>query len=129
MGLKVMVIDDSQLVLAVVRSFLSSVGHDVVTREMAIGTRAAVLREQPDVVLLDVNMPLLDGGEICSSIRAHGLLRDTRVFLHSDRPEPELRALVERCGADGYLCKTEDQQAFLARFDALLERANRQRGS
>jgi len=122
MTLKVIVIDDSELVLSVVRSFLSSAGHTVLTRAMAVGTRAAVLRERPDVVLLDVHMPLLDGVEICASIRAHPSMASTRVFLHSDRPEAELAALVDRCGADGYLCKTSDRDRFLRRFDALCDR-------
>ncbi len=119
MSAKVMVIDDSELVLSVVRSFLSSAGHNVVTRAMAVGTRAAVLRERPDVVLLDVNMPLLDGGEVCASIRQHEMMRDTRILLHSDQPEARLRKLAEECGADGYLCKTGDRDEFLRRFDAL----------
>lgn len=117
--MKVIVIDDSELILSVVRSFLTSAGHEVVTRAMAVGTRAAVLRETPDVVLLDVNMPLLDGPEICASIRAHGGMRSTRVLLHSDRPESELRELARDCGADGYLCKTSSRDLFLRRFDEL----------
>ncbi|MBX3274638.1 MAG: response regulator [Sandaracinaceae bacterium] len=129
MKLKVMVIDDSELVLSVVRSFLSSVGHDVVTRSMAVGTRAAVLREQPDVVLLDVNMPLLDGAEVCASIRAHEGIRETRVLLHSDRPEPELRELARASRADGYLCKTGDRERFLRRFEELTGLASRRAGA
>jgi DNA-binding response OmpR family regulator len=119
-GLKVMVIDDSELVLSVVRSFLTSAGHTVVTRSMALGTRAAVLRERPDVILLDVNMPLLDGAEICASIRTHSQMRDSYVLLHSDRPEEELRALAARSGADGYLCKTDDRERFLHDLERLL---------
>lgn len=119
MNLKVMVIDDSELVLSVVRSHLVAAGHDVVTRYIPVGAHAAVLRERPDVVLLDVNMPLLDGAEICASIREHGSMGATRVILHSDQPEAQLRALATACGADGYLCKTSDRDEFIRRFNQL----------
>lgn len=123
-----MVIDDSELVLSVVRSFLSSAGHEVVTRSMAVGTHAAVLRARPDVVLLDVNMPLLEGNEICASIRAHDNLRATRILLHSDRPEEELRTLANQSGADGYLCKTSQREKFLERFAQLSGSASQNAG-
>jgi len=119
---KVMVIDDSSLVLSVVRSFLESAGHEVVTRTEALGTRAAVLRERPDVVLLDVGMPMLDGDEICASIRAHPTMRNACVLLYSSRSEDELREVAERAGADGYLCKTDDRRTFLAAFERMRHR-------
>lgn len=114
--LTVMVIDDSELVLSVVESFLDAAGYRVVTRKMALGTRAAILRERPDVILLDVNMPLLDGAELCGAIRSHTAMRGSCIVLHSDIPETELRAIAARAGANGYIRKTHDRAEFIRRF-------------
>ena len=120
---RVMVIDDSPLVLELVRSFLHSAGHEVITREMAVGTRAAVLRERPDMVLLDINMPLLNGVDICRAIREHSLIGSTYIILHSDRPEGELARLAKQCGANGYIRKTQDRAKFMREFGAATEEA------
>lgn len=114
--LTVMVIDDSEIVLSVVQSFLESAGYRVLTRRMALGTRAAILRERPDVILLDVNMPLLDGAELCSAIRSHTAMKGSCIVLHSDLPETQLRGTARRAGANGYIVKTHEKTEFLRRF-------------
>lgn len=111
---KIMVVDDSTLVLDVVGEILRRGGYDVITRSVAIGTGAAILRERPILALLDVSMPLMSGTEISEAIRSSSLTRTTWIVLHSDKPEGELRALVRRCGADGYLPKSGDPRRLLS---------------
>src|SRR5262249_26271874 len=62
--MRFMVVDDDPVVLEVTRERLSFMGYDVIVRESALGTSAAILRERPDVVLLDVNMPSLSGEQL-----------------------------------------------------------------
>ena len=59
-----MVVDDSELVCRALSRALGAEGFEVVTRLNPIGTGAAIARERPDVVLLDVSMPALDGAEV-----------------------------------------------------------------
>jgi DNA-binding response OmpR family regulator len=110
---KIMLVDDSPLILDVVGETLRGAGYDVITRSVAIGTGAAILRERPLLALLDVSMPLMTGAEISGSIRSSSMARMTWVVLHSDRPEAELKELVQRCGADGYIRKTGDSKQLL----------------
>src|SRR5262245_35144981 len=103
---KVLVIDDSELALSWVKNALEEEGYEVVTHTQALGCGALMLRERPDLLLLDVNMPTLRGDDLVELVRSHEALRNTVVLLHSSRPPAELRAITQRCGADGYLEKS-----------------------
>ncbi len=58
---KVLVVDDDVLSLKISRARLESAGYDVITSERAIGTLLIIIREKPDVILLDLNMPEIGG--------------------------------------------------------------------
>ncbi len=120
---KIMLIDDSELVLDVVGATLRDAGYDVVLRSVPIGAGAHIIRERPDLVLLDVSMPLMSGGEISQSVRRSTLDRGTCVVLHSDRPGAELAELVQRCGADGYIQKGSDPARLVSEVQGWIERA------
>lgn len=120
---KIMLVDDSELVLEVVGTTLRQAGYEVVTRSLPVGAGAQILREKPDLVLLDVSMPLMSGAEISESIRKSALARGTCIVLHSDRPSAELADLSERCGADGYIRKSADPAHLLADVEHWLARA------
>ncbi len=107
---KILLVDDSQLILDVVGDALRRAGYEVIERSIAIGTSAAILRERPILALLDVSMPLMTGAEISEAVRGSSMARMTWVVLHSDRPESELRELARRCGADGFIRKTGDSK-------------------
>lgn len=124
---KIMLIDDSELVLDVVAATLRDAGFDVVTRSLPVGAGAQIVRERPDLVLLDVSMPLMSGGEIARTVRASSLGQSACIVLHSDRPERELEELVQATGADGYLRKGSDPRRLVADVQAWLERARSMR--
>lgn len=105
---KVLVVDDSEIVLNATRLVLEYSGFEVLTSPTPFGTQSTIARELPDLVLLDVTMPALRGDALVEMIRASKSSRKTRIVLHSDRPAKELNELVQRCGADGYICKTSD---------------------
>lgn len=119
---KIMLVDDSALVLDVVGDTLRRAGYDVIARSVAVGTGAAILRERPILALLDVSMPLMSGTEISRAIQGSSVARTTWVVLHSDRPEHELQELVERCGADGYIRKTGDSRRLLEAVQSWIAR-------
>ncbi|MCC6875508.1 MAG: response regulator [Sandaracinaceae bacterium] len=121
---KLMIVDDSEIVLEVVAGVLRDAGFEVVTRSSSVGTSAAILRERPALVLLDVSMPLIDGAEIATSLRSSGVTRQTKVVLHSDRPRAELERLVQETGADGFVRKTGDLRALVAEVRTQLERVS-----
>ncbi len=120
-----MVVDDDPVSLEVARARLESRGHEVLTRDRAFGTTAAILRERPDVVLLDINMPGLPGDDLLRAIKTRNLLppeQRTAFILHSGEDAATLRRYVEETGALGAIEKSADHAAFLASFEALLGR-------
>ena len=104
---KILVVDDSELCLEVVRMQLEARGFYVTCMDSPIGFGAALQRERPDLALVDACMPALDGAKLIAIVRQHGPAC-CPILLHSDRPEAELQRLVEASGADGYIVKTSD---------------------
>jgi len=122
--MKIIVVDDDATTLRVVGAALQSRGHDVVERDKAIGTTLAILREKPDVVLLDVRMPGLGGERLAALIRS-GNGPHPIVILHSSLPSDELDRLALSSGAAGAVRKCGDPAVFVQQFDQIVARARR----
>lgn len=118
---KIVVIDDNQTVLTATRAILENAGFEVVTADRAIGASAIVIREEPDLVLMDLVMPL-NGAAIVSIMRSHSLLKDTTILMYSSRPLEELQAVAEECGADGYVQKSSSPELLVSEIQAHLVR-------
>jgi DNA-binding response OmpR family regulator len=104
----VLVIDDSAIVLEVVKVSLEEAGFRVITRSRTSGAVSAILATRPDIVLLDVNMPLISGDVIAGILARTGPALDTAVILHSSLPIELLRLKAIAAGAHGYIVKTSD---------------------
>jgi len=105
---KALIIDDSELAVEYAADALKAAGFEVVTRTSAIGTSAVILREKPDIVLVDCNMPGMSGPDFVASLRRHPKLRKTVVLLYSERTAEELEKAARICGADGYIPKSTE---------------------
>jgi CheY-like chemotaxis protein len=117
---KVLVVDDDALVLEVTRTRLVNLGYDVVTREDAVGTTAAVAREEPDVILLDVSMPGVSGEALAKLLANDPKRKRLSVIFHSARDDEELQSLATQCRALGAIQKTSNASLFRLRFERLL---------
>jgi DNA-binding response OmpR family regulator len=116
---KIFVVDDSRTQLQWVTAVLEDSSYEVITRQQSIGTGAAILREAPDLVLLDVMMPGLTGDHIVSSLRKYAD-SPMRIVLHSSLSAQELEAKADACGADGFICKTTNPVLFLRQVKNVL---------
>lgn len=105
---KIVVIDDSEIVLEVTKSALEGAGYDVVTHDRPAGCVALILHEKPDLVLMDVNMPGLGGDTIVSVLGKAAPTSDTVVLLHSSLSAEVLRGKVTTAGAHGFIQKSGD---------------------
>jgi DNA-binding response OmpR family regulator len=104
----VLVIDDSTVVLEVTKSALEDAGFRVITRSRTSGAVSAILAARPDIVLLDVNMPLVGGDVIAGILARTGPTSSTAIVLHSSLPIEILRLKAIAAGAHGYIVKTSD---------------------
>ncbi len=104
---KVAVIDDDEETLETVAAILGRSGLDVVTHAAAHSRLVFIARELPDLVLLDVNMPLVPGDDVCQLLKAHPRLNRIPVVFFSSNDEQTLRRMVRDTGAAGYISKSE----------------------
>jgi len=115
----VLVVEDDEPIADVLRRSLRNEGYDV--RAAADGVEALAVAEQfvPDLVVLDLGLPRLDGIEVCRRLRAES---DVPILILTARTETEDRVEGLDSGADDYLPKPFETAELLARARALLRR-------
>jgi CheY-like chemotaxis protein len=102
---KVLVVDDNEVCRAVVRETLEEDGFDVVELGSPVGMSSVVNHEKPDVVLMDVEMPAIEGDKAVQILLKHRL-HECKILLYSGRAPAELERLARACGASGFVPKT-----------------------
>jgi two-component system, OmpR family, response regulator len=125
---KVLVIDDSETALSIARRMLEAAGYTVLTSNSALRLPALVHSERPDLILLDVEMPALRGDQVLELTKLFDFLQKSPIVLHSSKSEDELKELVARSGASGYIKKTSNSIAFIGQVDEWI-RSTRQGAS
>ncbi|MFG2058729.1 response regulator [Micromonospora sp. NPDC048930] len=119
MGVRVLVVDDERSLAKVVASYLERDGHEVSCVFDGRAAVAAVRRDQPDVVVLDLALPGLDGIEVCRQIRT---FTDCYVVMLTARSEEVDKLIGLGVGADDYLTKPFSPRELVARIRAMLRR-------
>ena len=102
---RVLIVDDDPLILNIVHTVLDLEDFSVSTAEDGETALAAIEREPPDVMVLDVMMPGMDGFEVCAAIRASEAHSTLPIVLLTARDTPEDRQAGMDAGADAYLSK------------------------
>jgi len=104
---KVLIVDDSEPTLRLLQAELTAKGHEVATANSADAATKIILKKKtrPDLVLLDVNMPGVNGEEFCRFVKGNSLFAGIQVVLCSGADEAELQRIVKSAGADGYVRK------------------------
>ncbi len=106
-------IDDSPTILQAMKSFLDDASFTVIVINDPIKALMQVMRSKPDVILLDVGMPNLDGYELCSLLRRHANFKHTPIIMVTGNTGFIDRAKAKLVGASGYLTKPFTQSELL----------------
>ena len=122
-GNHVLVVDDDAPIAASLRRALEYAGHRVTVAADGPGALAAAARERPDVVVLDVMLPGIDGLAVCRRLREQG--HDVLILMLTARDATPDRVAGLDAGADDYLVKPFAYDELLARVRALLRRKMR----
>jgi DNA-binding response OmpR family regulator len=101
---RIILIDDDRVFARLVQTRLTAGGHTVDWNEGAFGVLTAIRRVEYQVILMDVQMPEIEGTALLSCLRTRGV-GAARVILMSSLPEPKLKALAVEAGADAYFPK------------------------
>ena len=120
---RILVVDDEQDLVWAVRHSLSDEGHEVLAAYDGVEALAVANRQRPDLVILDITMPRLDGLQVCRRLRRDATLAAVPILFLTVRSaiEDRIKGLDE--GADDYLVKPFDLRELKARVQALLRRS------
>jgi two-component system response regulator BaeR len=121
----VLIVEDEHELAAIVADYVRAAGHQA--RVVHDGREALeqLRLEQPDVVVLDLMLPGMDGISLCRALREFS---DVPVIMVTARVEEIDRLLGLEVGADDYVCKPFSPRELVARIAAILRRARRDRG-
>ena len=122
MAQSVLVVDDEVSILTLVEFNLQKAGYSVLKATDGRLALQMIREEQPDLIVLDIMLPSVDGFEICKQLRQQG--NRTPVLMLSARDEEVDKILGLELGADDYLTKPFSPRELLARVKALLRRVN-----
>ena len=108
--MKVVLLDDSPIVRAATRDILEEAGIRVIAIDNPFLLGSVVRREQPDLVLLDVVMPLVSGDDVAKIVRENRQVAEVPFVLYSDAPAATLAAKAAECGAVGFIQKSVSEE-------------------
>ena len=122
MAISVLVVEDDRNIAELLQMYLEKEGY-VVTLAFDGGQGMTKFRTiRPDMVLLDVMMPVMDGWSVCRAIRAES---DTPVIMLTAKGETNDKVMGLKAGADDYITKPFEMKEVLARIEAVLRRSDR----
>jgi DNA-binding response OmpR family regulator len=115
-----MVVDDEKRLVSLVESYLNQEGYRVVTAFNGREALTAAKKEKPDLIILDLMMPVMDGHEFIETYRRE---HSTPIILLTARVEEEEQVISLELGADDYVTKPFRPRELMARVRAVLRRA------
>jgi DNA-binding NarL/FixJ family response regulator len=113
----VLVIDEDVTVLDATRAILEGAGYRVLTRDRSAGSISAIVKEKPEIVLVELNMVRLNGETIAKILNKTHPRPHVVVLFHSALPVETLRLKAMAAGAQGYVQKNADTAEFLRRIE------------
>jgi DNA-binding response OmpR family regulator len=121
----VLIVDDEPNILLSLQFLMKKTGYEVRTAKDGEEALAEILRAAPDLVLLDVMMPKIDGFSICARIRANPEWNDVRIIMLTARGRDVEREKGLALGADDYITKPFSTKDAIARVEAVLARSRK----
>ncbi len=119
----ILVVDDDQLTAALVQLALRKEDYEVETMDNPRGALQMIQKREPDLLILDVMMPYLDGFEFATKLRDEGY--DIPIIFMTAKDTIEAKLEGFRSGADDYICKPFNYQELVARVRAVVRRVKK----
>ncbi len=119
---RILLVDDEEDILEFLGYNLKKEGYQVLTATNGQKAVQLAVENRPDLIILDVMMPGMDGVETCTLMRQHQQLKDTMIIFLTARSEDYSQIAGFEAGADDYLAKPIRPKVFVSRVRALLKR-------
>ena len=116
MSRRILVVEDQADNRQILHDLLSSVGYEVIHAENGEKALAAATTERPDLILMDIQLPLLDGYEVTRRIKANPELRTIPVIAVTSYALSDDEGKARAAGCDAYVSKPYSTRALLAKI-------------
>ena len=123
--IKILVIDDDKSIVELIKVNLEMQGHEILIANDAITGIALANQESPDLIILDLMMPEVDGFTACQRIRQQENIRDIPILMLTALSRTEDKVSGFNAGADDYLTKPFEISELTVRIRALLRRSGK----
>lgn len=118
---KIIIVEDTEKIRNELKEFLSKYGYDVKVPKDFKNIINYIFEENPDLILLDINLPVFDGYYICREIRSKS---DVPIIIVTSRDSEMDELMSMNLGADDFITKPYNTQILLARISSILRRVN-----
>ncbi|HLZ58108.1 MAG TPA: response regulator transcription factor [Ktedonosporobacter sp.] len=122
----ILVVDDDRFANELVKFVLMKEGYEVETADNPRGAMQMIQRREPDLLILDVTMPYINGFDFSVKLRAEGYEIPLIFMTAQDTIEAKLKGFD--IGADDYICKPYNHQELIARIQAVMRRVHKKNG-
>ena len=120
--IKILIVDDEPDILEILKLNLQSEGYKVSTAENGKKALKKVDKINPDLIVLDLMMPIMDGIETCERLRLDSRYKNTLIMFLTARAEDYSQIAALDVGADDYITKPVKPRVFLSKIKSLLRR-------
>jgi CheY-like chemotaxis protein len=121
----ILVADDHEDTRVILRHYFEAMGYNVLEAHDGEQTLASMKDAHPDAVILDIQMPRMDGIQVLRAVRRDGALRDIKVLALSAHALSDEVRQIREAGADAYLAKPADPKVVLEAVRSLMDREGR----
>jgi len=123
-GRKILLVDDEPVLVETIAYNLEQAGYQVITAADGASALEAAQRETPDLIILDIMLPEMDGLEVCRQLRRESETATTPIMMLTAKGDEIDKVVGLEVGADDYVIKPFGRRELLARVRALLRRAD-----
>jgi DNA-binding response OmpR family regulator len=118
---QILIVDDEPNIVRTLKDRLEMNEYDVITGSNGKEGLDLAVKEQPDIILLDVIMPLMDGLEMLEALRSNSQCRDIAVIMLTARSQTQDIARAKACGIEDYIVKPFDLSELLEKIESIAE--------
>ncbi len=120
---KILIVDDEKALVSLVSLHVKTAGYEVLVANDGWTAIDMCKRDKPDLVILDLMLPKLNGWEVCRRIREDDAIKNTAVLMLSARGETDDKVRGFDVGADDYVTKPFSPRELVARVNRILARS------
>lgn len=120
MSKKILIVDDEQDLVDMVSIRLEAAGFEIITASDGLEGLNKAKAENPDLIILDVMMPKMDGNKVCGLLKADARYKKIPIIMFTARVQDAVRKLSQELGADAFMNKPLNPQEMMDHIKKLL---------